>query len=75
MLVIRYLKHLKIKLYLENYEINLMRVKLVRVAILLRFLTSIREYLEYGVGYLTSSTETFNSTFAEKIANTIVEIV
>jgi hypothetical protein len=64
-----------IKPYLKDYEANLIRVKLARAAVLLRFLTSIREYLEYGVDDLASSTETFNSTFAEKIANTIVELV
>jgi HEPN domain-containing protein len=65
----------KIKSYLENYDVEWYRVELARAAVLLRFLTSIREYLEYGVGDLASSTETFNSIFAEKLANTIVELV
>jgi hypothetical protein len=73
MLVIKYLKHLKIKLYLENYEINLMRVKLVRVTVFLKFLTSIREY--HGINSLASSTETLSSTFDERLASMIVESV
>jgi hypothetical protein len=65
----------KIKSYLENYEVDWYRVKLARAAVLLRSLTSIREYLEYGIYDLASSTETFNSTFAKRLASIIIELV
>jgi hypothetical protein len=65
----------KIRLYLKDYEVASTRVYLARAAVLLRFLTSIREYLELGVSDLASSKETFNSLFSETLASTVVELV
>lgn len=65
----------KLKPYLEDYEVDSARVGLARSALLLRFLTSIREYLEFGVGDLAGSKETFNSLFAKTLASTVVESV
>jgi hypothetical protein len=60
---------------LKEYEVKSIRVELARSAVLLRLLTSIREYLEYGVNGLAGSKEVFEFTFAEKPAATIVEQV
>ena len=42
---------------------------------MLRFLTSIREHLEFGVGDLAGSKETFDSIFAKNLASIVVESV
>lgn len=65
----------KIKPLLKDWEINNVRIELARSAVLLRFLTSIRGYLEYGVNDLAGSKETFSSIFAEKLAKIIVDLV
>ena len=63
----------RLKPYLKDYEVDSARVELTRAAVLLRLLTSIREYLEFGVGNLASSKETFNSLFAKNLARWNVE--
>jgi hypothetical protein len=60
---------------LKEYEVKSIRVELARSAVLLRLLTSIREYLEYGVNELAGSKEVFDFTFARELAATIVEQV
>jgi len=65
----------KLRPYLKDYEVNPTRAELARAAVLLRFLTSIREYLEFGVSDLADSKETFNSVFSKTLASIIVESV
>jgi len=65
----------RIKPYLKDYEVNSARVELARAAVLLRFLTSIRAYLEFGVSDLAGSKETFDSLFAKNLASIVVELV
>jgi hypothetical protein len=68
----------KLKQYmqgLKEYEIKSIKVELARSAVLLRLLTSIREYLEYGVNGLAGSKEVFDFVFAGKLAATVVDQV
>ena len=51
---------------MKEYEVKSIRVESARSAVLLRLLTSIREYLEYGVNGLAGSKEVFEFTFAER---------
>jgi hypothetical protein len=65
----------KIKPYLNVNEEYLTKVDLAKAAVLLRFLTSIREYLEFGVNGLASAKETFDSPFSKTLVATIIELV
>ena len=73
----------KLKPYLEDYEVDIKRKELAQAAVLLRFLTSIRSYLEFGVEHkvgnrkllLASPREVFDFSFGKALANIVVELV
>jgi len=64
---------------LEDYEYDLIRLDLARAAVLLRMLTSIAGFLEYGVAgrepkeVLAGASETFDSSFRE-LAEAVVRL-
>lgn len=63
----------RIKSALDRYEADRARVRLARCAVLLRALTSIRGYLEYGVEDLAGSKEIFDYYFGD-LSGEIIEI-
>ena len=64
----------KVRHYLEDYEVNTVRGDLAKAAVLLKMLTSIRGYLEYGVNDLAGAHETFDYSFAG-LSKELVELV
>jgi hypothetical protein len=65
----------KIKPYLNVDEEYSTKIDFAKAAVLLRFLTSIREYLEFGVNGLASAKETFDHPFSKTLVATIIELV
>ena len=65
----------RVEEHLEEFQV----IDLARAAVLLKLLTSIRNYLEYGVEYrnqvLVSSKELFDRFFGEKLVSIVIPFV
>lgn len=66
----------KLEPYLENYEVKNVRADLARVAVLLRLLTSIRDFTDFGVKELkVGIKDIFDSSFSKDLARVLVGLV
>ncbi len=62
----------KLSPYLDEYNVSYFRKELARAAVLLKLLTSVKQYLEFGVESLAGIKETFDSAFSRELAERIV---
>lgn len=57
---------------LDEYNVSYFRKELARAAVLLKLLTSVKQYLDFGVESLAGIKETFDSAFSKELAERIV---